>query len=487
MSTNKDITAQMEELVDKMHELAEQGPTMSTKTLRTLSLCTQKMLVNAKQHSAESMKDLLLAEEQYEVNQHKRAEELHKLKEARQAEMIAHKKAKEEAEEASNERYDQGVAKLIEVGCKEALAVAAVARTAKACKENVRAITTSQGFDEEFWANNNPGRAMVTATSPKVHTMAEVVSGVPQSTEVTTEELAEKERLAQHTADLRELERCSRLKVVKQTAFFVPEMKRFKELKEIKEEEAVRAFSEPGEHITFKEMVIIALKQNNPTLFNKKFALVHRKLVAVLLADMTLYNMSHINSETMELVVPAMYYAQMCMYLCRLGQIMTMPKPCYLMGHSDRTMEPTLLSTINRWKKEAKDAKSMEGQTWYEEAIAAHEETLQAAAKARQYIPLAEHQRLASQENMDHQTDAEGFEMQNKHAQSARSSNFTDGASDRQQAMKTQNKYMVLDMDTTEDSNEDSNEDSTNDSNPDPSNSKYVGSPSRAPGGQSSF
>ncbi|KAJ2768518.1 hypothetical protein GGI18_005578, partial [Coemansia linderi] len=268
-----------------------------------------------------------------------------------------------------------------------------------------------------------------------------------------------------------------------QTAFFVPETKRFKELKEIEEEEAVRAFGEPGEHITFKEMAIIALKQNNPTLFNEKFALVRRKLVAVLPADMTLYNMSRINSETMELVVPAMYYAQMCMYLRRLGQIVTTPKPCYLTGHSDRTMEPTPLSTINRWKKEAKDAKSMEGRTWYEEAIAAHEETLRAAAKARQYIPLAERQRLASQENTGRQTDAEGFEMQNKRAQSARSSNFTDGASDRQQAMKTQNKYMILDMDTTEDSNEDS----TNDSNPDPSNSKYVGSPSRAPGGQSSF
>ncbi|KAJ1814966.1 hypothetical protein GGH91_004991 [Coemansia sp. RSA 2671] len=483
MSTNKDITAQMEELADKMHELAEQGLTMSTKTLRTLSLCTQKTLANAKQHSAESMKDLLLAEEQYKVNQHKRAEELRELKEARQAEMIAHKKAKEEAEEASNERYDQGVAKLIEAGRKEALAVAAAARTAEACKENARAIAASQGFDEEFWANNNPGRATVAATSPKVRTAAEVVSGVPQPTEATTEELAEKERLAQHAADLRELERYGRPKVVKQTAFFVPETKRFKELKEIEEEEAVRAFGEPGEHITFKEMAIIALKQNNPTLFNEKFALVRRKLVAVLPADMTLYNMSRINSETMELVVPAMYYAQMCMYLRRLGQIVTTPKPCYLTGHSDRTMEPTPLSTINRWKKEAKDAKSMEGRTWYEEAIAAHEETLRAAAKARQYIPLAERQRLASQENTGRQTDAEGFEMQNKRAQSARSSNFTDGASDRQQAMKTQNKYMILDMDTTEDSNEDS----TNDSNPDPSNSKYVGSPSRAPGGQSSF
>ncbi|KAJ2413104.1 hypothetical protein GGI10_003275 [Coemansia sp. RSA 2530] len=338
MSTNKDITAQMEELADKMHELAEQGLTMSTKTLCTLSLCTQKTLANVKQHSAESMKDLLLAEEQYKVNQHKRAEELCKLKEARQAEMIAHKKAKEEAEEASNERYDQGVAKLIEAGCKEALAVAAAARTAKACKENARAIAASQGFDKEFWANNNPGRATVTATSPKVRTAAEVVSGVPQPTEAMTEELAEKERLAQHAADLRELEKYSRPKVVKQTAFFVPETKRFKELKEIEEEKAVRAFGEPGEHITFKEMAIIALKQNNPTLFNKKFALVRRKLVAVLPADMTLYNMSRINSETMELVVPAMYYVQMCMYLRRLGQIVMTPKPCYLTGHSDRTM-----------------------------------------------------------------------------------------------------------------------------------------------------
>ncbi|KAJ2045140.1 hypothetical protein H4S04_005821 [Coemansia sp. S16] len=483
MTTTKDPIARMEELVTEMNELAEAGPALRTTALRTMSLYAQTLLTSAKQHSAESMKDLLLAEEQYEANQNKRADELRELKKARQAELIAHKKAKEEADEESNDRYDQGMAKLLESGCKEALEVAAAARTAEACKENARSIAASQGFDEEFWANNIPGRATVAAGTPRARTAAEVVSGAPPSKEVTAEELAERERLAQRAADLRELERRARPKEVNQSAFFEPELKHFKELKENEEEEAVRAFGEPGEHITFKDMAIIALKQNNPTLFDAKFSLVRRKLVAVLPADMTLYNMSRVNSETMELVVPAMYYAQMCMYLRRLGRIVATPKPCYITGHSDRSMEPTPLTTINRWKKEAALAKSMEGRKWYEEAIAAHEETLRAAAKARQFIPLAERQRVVSKENLGCQTDADGFETQNKRTQSARSSNFLDGAPDRQQAIATQNKYMALDMDTTEDGNDNS----TNDSNSDLLNSNDVGSPSRAPGGQSSF
>ncbi|KAJ1914551.1 hypothetical protein GGI09_001254 [Coemansia sp. S100] len=181
MTTTKDPITRMEELVTEMNELVEACPALSTTALRTLSLCVQKLLTNAKQHSADSMKDLLLAEEQYEVNQNKRADELRELKKARQAELIAHKKAKEEADEESNDRYDQGMAKLLESGRKEALAVAAAARTAKACKENARAIAASQGFDEEFWDNNKPGRAHPMASPVKTRTAAEVVSGLTQA------------------------------------------------------------------------------------------------------------------------------------------------------------------------------------------------------------------------------------------------------------------------------------------------------------------
>ncbi|KAJ2069587.1 hypothetical protein GGH13_004471 [Coemansia sp. S155-1] len=181
MTTTKDPIARMEELVTEMNELAEASPALSTTALLTLSLCMQKLLTNTKQHSAESMKDLLLAEEQYEANQNKRAEDLRELKEARKVELIAHKKAKGEADEASNERYDQGVAKLVEAGRKEALAVATAARTVEVCKENARAIAVSQGFDEEFWDNNKPGRVQPMASLAKTRTAAEVVSGFTQA------------------------------------------------------------------------------------------------------------------------------------------------------------------------------------------------------------------------------------------------------------------------------------------------------------------
>ncbi|KAJ2258552.1 hypothetical protein GGI13_000563 [Coemansia sp. RSA 455] len=157
MTTTKDPIARMEELVTEMNELAEASPALSTTALLTLSLCMQKLLTNTKQHSAESMKDLLLAEEQYEANQNKRAEDLRELKEARKVELIAHKKAKGEADEASNER------------------------TVEVCKENARAIAVSQGFDEEFWDNNKPGRVQPMASLAKTRTAAEVVSGFTQA------------------------------------------------------------------------------------------------------------------------------------------------------------------------------------------------------------------------------------------------------------------------------------------------------------------
>ncbi|KAJ2815292.1 hypothetical protein GGI24_006102 [Coemansia furcata] len=128
----------------------------------------------------------------------------------------------------------------------------------------------------------------------------------------------------------------------------------------------------------------------------------------------------------MELVVPAEFYPQMCMYLSRIGRI---------------------------------------------------------------YVPLVARRLMANQLSTDRQTDADGFAIQNKRAQNARSSNFTDGAPIRQQTMAAQNKFNPLAMDVTDDSTEDSTNtnDSTNDSIYDQSTNIFVGSPSRITGGQSSF
>ncbi|KAJ1825128.1 hypothetical protein LPJ60_000181 [Coemansia sp. RSA 2675] len=169
MATTKDLNAQMGELVAEMCKLAESSPELGVEVLRMLSLCTQGILTDAKQHSADSVKTLLLAEEQYEQNQLKRAEELCALEEVKQAELAANKRAKEEADEATNERYDQSVAQLVEEGRKEALAVASAAETAEKCKAEARSLATSMGFDKEFWANNSPGRTPAAVDQLEVH------------------------------------------------------------------------------------------------------------------------------------------------------------------------------------------------------------------------------------------------------------------------------------------------------------------------------
>ncbi|KAJ2825668.1 hypothetical protein FBU31_003649 [Coemansia sp. 'formosensis'] len=152
-------------------------------------------------------------------------------------------------------------------------------------------------------------------------------------------------------------------------------------------------------------------------------------------------------------------------------------------------MEPSLMTTISRWQKEARMAKSREGHMWYTEALAAHKLNLHAEANTWQYVPLVVCRLLASQPSTNRQTDADGFEMQNKHAQNAHSSNFTDGTPICQQALAAQNKFNPLAMDVTDDSTDDSTNtnDSTNDSIYDQSTNIFVGSPSHIPGRQSSF
>ncbi|KAJ2685072.1 hypothetical protein IWW39_004514 [Coemansia spiralis] len=496
MTTTKDLNAQMEELVAEMCKLAESSPELRVEVLRRLSLYTQGMLTSAKQHSADSVKNLLLAEEQYEQNQLKRAEELCALEEVRQAELAANKRAKEEADEATNERYDQSVAQLVEEGRREALAVASAAETAEKCKAEARSLATSMGFDKEFWANNSPGRtpaavdqlevhsalapattpvpapamadqpemrtapvkadqlevpatpALVVADQPEVPTAsvetdqlevsaesalattsvqaatpapAPAVTGEPEvctapvkvdllkvpATPVpvaadqpkvrtapapapsaatgfwhaTPEFLAERDRRAQRAAERKEYEWHDSVQTESQAAFKAPERKRFRYLTEEEKTKAAKEFGKPGKHITFQGMAIIALRAGRDGQFDGTLGEIRSELSTVVDRAMSLINLSVVNSETIELVVSAKHYAQVCMYLSRLGKIVATPEPCYNTGHSNCGMEPTPMSTIRRWKSEAKPENYKESRIWYKAALAAHEKTLRAEAK----------------------------------------------------------------------------------------------------------
>ncbi|KAJ2803300.1 hypothetical protein H4S07_004490, partial [Coemansia furcata] len=272
MPASKEEREYHAKLIAKIHKLEGSVPALKGEAHCTLDEEKREVLAQAEQHSADSMRDLLLAEEQYEQKQQERADELCKLKEAKQARLAEIKKVATKAMEVAIMEYEQGTAKLVEAGQAEAQAIASAAKTAEACKENARAIATAQGFSEKFWDNNKPGWEQTGANPPKVHTAAEVVSGCLQPAMDMPETLAERERQAQHTVDLRELKRHGRTMIVRQAAFFVPEKRHFKVLTDEEEEHATQAFGAPGEHIMFNGMAIIALRQGRASLFDAMFA-----------------------------------------------------------------------------------------------------------------------------------------------------------------------------------------------------------------------
>ncbi|KAJ2799119.1 hypothetical protein H4S07_005530, partial [Coemansia furcata] len=207
MSTSEEEREYHAKLIAKICKLEGSVPSLKGEAHRTLDEEKCKVLAQAEQHSADSMRDLLLAEEQYEQKQQERANEPHKLKEAKQARLAEIKKVAAKAMEVAIAEFEQGTAKLVEAGRVEAQAIASAAKTAEACKENVRAIAMAQGFSKKFWDNNKLGWEQTGVNPPKARMAAEVMSGCPQAAADMPEMLAERERQAQHAADLRELER----------------------------------------------------------------------------------------------------------------------------------------------------------------------------------------------------------------------------------------------------------------------------------------
>ncbi|KAJ2799569.1 hypothetical protein H4S07_005401, partial [Coemansia furcata] len=99
-------------LIAKIRKLEGSVPALKGEAHRALDEEKHKVLAQAEQHSADSMRDLLLAEEQYEQKQQERADELCKLKEAKQARLAEIKKVAAEAMEVAIMEYEQGTAKL---------------------------------------------------------------------------------------------------------------------------------------------------------------------------------------------------------------------------------------------------------------------------------------------------------------------------------------------------------------------------------------
>ncbi|KAJ2052691.1 hypothetical protein H4S04_001177 [Coemansia sp. S16] len=344
-------------------------------------------LSRAKNHAADNMKELLIAEENAEQNLLKRADTLRQGRDTREAKKAALWKELAAALAQADEEYDTLAANLIEESHREQAAIETLKKVAEARKEIALAVGRDMGLDEEYMRLVAPPKAPTTQLPSLQHTAAQVVSGAQTAEWIDEAAIAERKRLAEYTASLEELERmCELLKAAEPMSFFEPGSRIFEELTAEEEAQADAAFGKPTDNMIFKGMTVIALRQNGAGAFDKPFSEIRKMIVSAIHEDMTLYNMSYVNSNTMELLVPAKYYAHLCMYLTRIGQVLATTKPCYLTGC---TPEPTLFITLKRWKNEAKGARSSEGRAWYTAALDAHHKRTE--GRHRQYMPALAH------------------------------------------------------------------------------------------------
>ncbi|KAJ2108852.1 hypothetical protein IW146_006639 [Coemansia sp. RSA 922] len=349
-------------------------------------------LNRAKKHAADSMKELLIAEENAEQNLLKRADTLRLGMETREAEKAALRKELAAALAQADEEYDALAASLVEESHREQAAIETLKKVAEASRELALAVGRNMGVDEEYIRLVATPKAPTTQLPSLQHTAAQVVSGA-QTAELADEvTMTERERLAEYTAGLEELERrCELLEAAEPMSFFVPGSRNFEELTVEEEAHAEAAFGKPTDNMIFKGMTVIALRQADAGAFDRPFSEIRRMIVAAIHKDMTLFNMSYVNSNTMELLFPAKYYAHLCMYLTRIGQVLATRKPCYLTGCMP---EPTLFITLKRWKNEAKGARSSEGRAWYAAALDAYHERTE--GRHRQYMPTLERSSVAA-------------------------------------------------------------------------------------------
>ncbi|KAJ2417871.1 hypothetical protein GGF41_005273 [Coemansia sp. RSA 2531] len=386
MTPNDPAAQTADEVLAQFAKWEQENPDAIKVITARLEAKRNEALNRAKQHAADSMKELLIAEENAEQNLLKRADTLRLGMETREAEKAALRKELAAALAQADEEYDALAASLVEESHREQAAIETLKKVAEASRELALAVGRNMGVDEEYMRLVATPKAPTTQLPSLQHTAAQVVSGA-QTAELADEvTMTERERLAEYTAGLEELERrCELLEAAEPMSFFVPGSRNFEELTVEEEAQAEAGFGKPTDNMIFKGMTVIALRQADAGAFDRPFSEIRRMIVAAIHKDMTLFNMSYVNSNTMELLFPAKYYAHLCMYLLRIGQVLATRKPCYLTGCMP---EPTLFITLKRWKNEAKGARSSEGRAWYAAALDAYHERTE--GRHRQYMPTLE-------------------------------------------------------------------------------------------------
>ncbi|KAJ2100923.1 hypothetical protein GGI09_002027, partial [Coemansia sp. S100] len=112
MTTPEDDSTRVNALHAQILELEQENPALVEELLSRRALSLRQNVANAQQHRAESMKELLLAEEQEEKDLNERGAKLQALREAKKAAREVNRKALAIADAKADSDYDQGAAAL---------------------------------------------------------------------------------------------------------------------------------------------------------------------------------------------------------------------------------------------------------------------------------------------------------------------------------------------------------------------------------------
>ncbi|KAJ2484543.1 hypothetical protein IWW37_006137, partial [Coemansia sp. RSA 2050] len=382
----------------------------------------------------------------------------------RVAELDVYRKAKKDKLEALRETYQAGVKEATEEFAAIELRVASdsvkqqedvekLAQVTATAREDVELATfaTNQGYGEKFWEKIGKRTGPKPQANPTKPTMAQIVAGAHQKALIAMADDDEEQRIT--AAKIREFGKLSqKFKSQEGGGFYSPVAKVFKPLSEKEQEEALKDYGAPAANITHKGLTLIALGKRSG-MFDKSIGTVRQRLVNLLHADMTVHNIAAVNSVTVEIVVPAEHYTEMCWRLKKEGSILNTDELCYVTTTQDRSQEQTPESVLRRWTWEMEKSKSPAGHEWYREALDRHRKQLRKETRDARYIPLMERRLLSGGKgpaptDPPSQTDSDGSATQGKRTMGDRSTVSADSDKDRRYNQRfAMNRFAPLEAD----------------------------------------
>ncbi|KAJ2741062.1 hypothetical protein GGI20_005445 [Coemansia sp. BCRC 34301] len=461
MLFNEGALRQAQELADQQASLAEKLSDEAKEALELINANAYALKIQRAQEKLTANEQKLeAAQEAHEAARMQDATELdsaHEAKKTRDAairEMCNAQLAESKAALAAVED------KLIHADSEREKEREKIATEIAACSEELNTLIGRIGIKATV-PTSRPVKGLAGADRSTKPTMADVVRG-GQRANPGKELSAEETEQAQRAEKLKRLTKLTHTVRVASLGFYVPEERQFGYISLKDADRALEAFGEPGEHIVHSGLAIIAIKQKRPkqprnVQVRQKLGDIKRRLFSYLPSNLMVYSTAMVNDETVELVVPAEHYAEMCFYLREAGRIVATPDICYATGATDPSQEQTPETTLRRWEAEASKSRSWRGRQWYTEALRVNRHILEELKNASNLEPLAARRLLANRQQQEvlasaTLTDDEGFTTIPKRTQSERDSLFSLATRPLRKLRKgTPNAVVPMDMEYPED------------------------------------